>query len=365
MPKQNRGPFQRKNKDGVLFWAYNIRVGKTRRRGVIGPVAEMTKNQAWVKWREIQVETSRVDNEKKAIKKDEPLPPKVIFAQYRDYIRTHRPKTFRTFDDTAKNYEKYFGRLSEVSAQDIRNYQAYRTKQGVSGRTINLELQYCRAAYNRALGKRADHPFQDFDKFEENKRTRFLSADELKRLLEACDKTSNPDLRDIVMVALLTGMRKQSIVRLKTSQIDLESLLIYLDPSIEKTKRANSVPIPAELVALLTERLAKSENGYLFESIRQRMRPGLPPLDFRKSWARAKQIAGVKDFRFHDLRHTFATHALRLSGNLRAVQELLGHTSIKTTQKYTHVLNDEKAAIADGVAGFVAGVLEEDKKETS
>lgn len=65
-------------------------------------------------------------------------------------------------------------------------------------------------------------------------------------------------------------------------------------------------------------------------------------VDVKKAFKTALKAAGISDFLFHDLRHTFATYALLVSRDIRAVQELLGHKRLQTTQKYAHVLSERK-----------------------
>ena len=87
--------------------------------------------------------------------------------------------------------------------------------------------------------------------------------------------------------------------------------------------------------------------------------------NINKSFKKALKKAGIEDFRFHDLRHTFATYALVRSKDIRGVQEILGHRNIQTTQKYTHVLAREKLNIVNGVGDLISEVLgKRDKKRT-
>jgi integrase len=202
----------------------------------------------------------------------------------------------------------------------------------------------------------ANNPFSGFDKFEELERTRFLTEDELVRFLRAVAdaEKQSPHLKDIVLTAILTGLRKTAILRLHKNEINFNLGLITKFPGqTNRNKRAGVIPIPDDLVEILKSRIEQSKSGYLFEN----PHTGKPTDNIKKSFKKALEKAGIDDFRFHDLRHTFATYALVRSKDIRGVQEILGHKNIQTTQKYTHVLAREKVNIVNGVGELLAEVM--------
>ncbi|WP_394700311.1 tyrosine-type recombinase/integrase [uncultured Desulfosarcina sp.] len=101
------------------------------------------------------------------------------------------------------------------------------------------------------------------------------------------------------------------------------------------------------------------ESGFLFENPSSRK----DYTDIKKAWQGALQRAGVRNFRFHDLRHTFATYSLIASNNLRSVQEVLGHSRLTTTQKYTHVLMKQKLSVIESTNLYLDKLLRKDKKD--
>ncbi len=160
-------------------------------------------------------------------------------------------------------------------------------------------------------------------------RLRFLSENEIEALLNECP----PYLQDIVEVDILTGMRKGELRSLKWSQI--AGGFIYLGKT--KTDEPRQIPIAQDLDAVLKrikrrhwDKGIKSE--YVFCND-QGGRLG----EVKRSFASACKRAGITDFRFHDLRHTFASHYLMRGGSLKGLQKRLGHKDIRMTMRYAHL----------------------------
>ncbi len=120
---------------------------------------------------------------------------------------------------------KFFTRWNKITRSTITRYQKMRLRQKVCGTTVNRELNFCEAAFNRAIrdGLIDYNPFSGFDKFEEVQRTRFLSEEELVRLLAASSglQGRSPHLKDIILTAILTGLRRSAILELHRDEINL------------------------------------------------------------------------------------------------------------------------------------------------
>lgn len=164
-------------------------------------------------------------------------------------------------------------------------------------------------------------------------RTRFLDDLERERLLQECQKSANPYLYMIVILAISTGMRRSEILNLTWADIDLERQRIVL----RETKNGEVRVLP--LVGLAHKLL----NDY--EKIRQistlLLFPGTDlskSIDFRSAWRVAVKNAGLKDFKFHDLRHSFASYCVMNGSSLNEVADLLGHKSFQSvTKRYCHL----------------------------
>jgi integrase len=149
----------------------------------------------------------------------------------------------------------------------------------------------------------------------------------------------------MVMVALTTGMRRGEILGLKWDYVRLESRLIILPVTKNNTVRV--LPINETLYRILAEMPQKS--GYVFGNGN-----GGHIGDIKHSFTSACRKAGITDFRFHDLRHTYASHLAMRGVHIRALQELLGHKTLAMTQRYSHLAPEQlqnAVKLLDGVIG--------------
>jgi len=162
--------------------------------------------------------------------------------------------------------------------------------------------------------------------------------------LACCPPPPHP-LRDIVMVALTTGMRRGEILGLKWDYMRLENRLIILPVTKNNTVRV--LPINDTLYRILSE-MAR-EASYVFGNGN-----GGDIGDIKHSFTSACRKAGITDFRFHDLRHTYASHLAMRGVHIRALQELLGHKTLAMTQRYSHLAPGQlqnAVKLLDGVIG--------------
>ena len=151
----------------------------------------------------------------------------------------------------------------------------------------------------------------------------------------------SPDhLKAILITALNTGMRKGEILGLKWKDINFRQRVIVLLDT--KNNERREVPINKLLFEVLLPLRKNPDSPYVFSK-----KNGKPYSNVRTSFETTKEKAGIEDFRFHDLRHTFASHLVMAGVGLRTVQELLGHKSYEMTLRYTHLSPDHKKAAVD------------------
>ncbi|MFH1723132.1 MAG: site-specific integrase [Elusimicrobiota bacterium] len=182
---------------------------------------------------------------------------------------------------------------------------------------------------NPALGVKADR--------EPAHRLRYLSRDEMDRLLRA----AHPRLRPVLLCALLTGMRRGEILGLDWENVDLERGLIYVLKS--KSGKPREIPIAGKLRDVLAELIPRA-SGSVF---------GFPYITLRRLFARALREAGIHSFRFHDLRHTFASHFIMRTNDLPTLQALLGHSTPAMTRRYAHL---SRGHLASEMAAFESAI---------
>jgi integrase len=237
--------------------------------------------------------------------------------------------------------ERFTGRrLSEISYYDCENFLTERkdtpTRSGGvrTASTLNKEVNVLRQMLKKAVswGLLETNPFNEGESLhlkENNTRRRYLSKEKIDALLAECP----PYIEDIVEFDILTGMRRGELLCLKWSQI--AGGLIYLDKT--KTDEARQLPI-AEDLDLVLKRIRRRQwkrglkTDWVFCDDR-----GKPFREVTKAFYSALRRAGITDFKFNDLRHTFASHYLMRGGSLRGLQNRLGHKDLKMTMRYSHL----------------------------
>jgi len=228
--------------------------------------------------------------------------------------------------------------LYGVTSLDIEKFKSQRAKE-VSPATVNRALAVLKSMLNRAVtwGKVDSNPCKAVKKLQENnQRLRFLEREEIGRLLDCCSEHIKP----IVVVALNTGMRKGEILGLKWRDIDIKRGIIHLSSTKSGEKR--EVPMNEVAQKTIIGVLKHPESQYVFCN-----GEGKPYGDVKKSFFTAVRKAGIIDFHFHDLRHTFASQLVMSGIDLNTVRELLGHKTMEMTLRYSHLSPDHKKRAVD------------------
>jgi integrase len=181
-------------------------------------------------------------------------------------------------------------------------------------------------------------------------RVRFLSDDERERLLIACKESYSPYLYIVVVLAISTGMRQSEIMNLTWQQIDFKRKQIILEKTKNKTYR--TVPLASLALDLLQKHLQKYQlgNSLLF--------PGKihgKPLDLRKAWVAALKEANIKDFRFHDLRHSAASYLAMSGSSLAEIAVVLGHKRLEVTKRYSHLTQKHISTVVERMNEVIFG----------
>ena len=186
------------------------------------------------------------------------------------------------------------------------------------------------------------------------KLTRFLSLDEIERLYRTLDRhvRARPSCArqaDVIRLLLLTGCRKSEILTLRWQDVDRDTINL-----INAKTGPRRVFLNAPARAIL-ERQARSGSAYVFPSPLDSDRPLSPNLPL---WLKLRQEARIEDVRLHDLRHSFASHAVLQTIPLPVVSRLLGHKRPSMTLRYAHVGDKETEAAAERIGMTIARVLD-------
>lgn len=236
-----------------------------------------------------------------------------------------------------KALAKHLGKdkfIADLAGSDLIAYRAKRKADGQGNSSINREITLLRAALRFAN----DHFGQPLPPIkwkalflpEPPPRTRYLTRDEYERLLQAADE----EMRRAIVVAANTGLRLSNVRDLTWEQIDLAGRVALF---ITKGNKRHAAALNADTIAALTTTPPDLRRGYVFDRT-----------NWRKRWEAARAASEVPDFRWHDLRHTFATWARQSGVDLAKLKDALNHSDISMTLRYAHVAPDEESA-ADAI----------------
>lgn len=179
---------------------------------------------------------------------------------------------------------------------------------------------------------------------ENNRRLRFLSVEECRELVAACGhQVRVKHLQPMVIMALNTGMRRGEILKLTWDQVDMKHGFILLEDTNTKNGSRREIPINSDLREALRSLTRRLDTPLIFFDPNSEAGKAKPYQDIRTSFYRACKRAGILDFHFHDLRHTFASQLVMGGVDLTTVKELLGHKDIKMTLRYAHLAPAHKA----------------------
>jgi integrase len=170
-----------------------------------------------------------------------------------------------------------------------------------------------------------------------NKIVRYLSEDEKPRLLSSAKSIGGKFYLKVLM-ALTTGMRKGELDRLRWDEIDFDNGLAILDDT--KNGSPRHTPIPNFIIDELKKH-REIGNGLLFPSSTDHNQP----FDFKRQWNRCLKESDIKNFRWHDMRHDTASTLARDGRTLKEIAEILGHKSLASTDRYTHLSTAHKSQV--------------------
>jgi integrase len=270
---------------------------------------------------------------------------------YAPWAESHQ----RASTDTVTRVRKCFPdllqkQLAEITPWLIEKYRFTRQRQGIAASTLNRDVAALKGVLGKAeaWGTVAESPLKGLSmaKVDQPGVARFLSSDEERRLLAALPQAP-AYLRAMVAVSLHTGLRRGELFALEWRDIELERRSLAVRGETSKSRRTRHVPLNEVAYKTLTEWKGRdSPEGLVFPG-----RHGERLDNTRKSFASLLKAADIQAFRWHDMRHHFASKLVMAGVDLTTVQELLGHQDPKVTLIYAHLSPEHKAAAVARLAG--------------
>jgi integrase len=253
-------------------------------------------------------------------------------------------------------------KVAEVTFSDIDGLHRKITKRGSPYRA-NRVVAVLSKMFSLAIHWkwRTDNPAKGIERNGEAKRSRYLSAAEIKRLSTALAEHDDQQAANIIRLLLLTGARRGEVQAARWADLDLEAGVWTKPGATTKQRTEHRVPLSAPARQLLVnirdqaKRAAKKKNKPMSEYVFPGRGGEAHRVEVKADWAAICKAAKIEGVRIHDLRHTFAS-ALASSGlSLPIIGALLGHTQPATTARYAHLLDDPLRAATERVGAIVTG----------
>ncbi len=348
-------------KTGKKSYMVQYRHGGRTRRVTFGRVGIMTPDEARKEARELLTAAGKGANPADDIQKYRAtLIVSEICDRFMDtYVPIHCKET------TAKEYQRAMDlfikpsigprKITDISRTEIAKlHHDYRDKPYQANRTLGVLSVMFNQCEIWGLRPDGSNPCRHVKKYQEKKRERFLSEEELKRLwqtLDTCeaDESASTSACNAFRLLILTGCRLGEIQTLKWKYIKPDG--IYLPDSKTGAKK---VYIGKEVHDLLNGIKPVEDNPYVISGTVE----GNYLTDLQKPWRRIRKIAELEDVRIHDLRHSFASFALANGLSLAEIGKLLGHSQVQTTARYAHLAESVADQAANRTSNAIFSKLE-------
>jgi integrase len=280
------------------------------------------------------------------------------------YIPDAKRRGMKTIDKTDQMVRSHFAdfldyRLDHITPKMIEKWQTDALAKGLKPTSINRALNPLRAIMTIAVEKEylEIHPLKRCKNLsvQDDMKERYLSAEEETRLRNQLEKRNQeksirlpPDderiyadhIMPIVLVALNTGMRRGEIFQLTWDNVSFKNNIITVTADTAKSSRKRYINMNKETQRVLEDwNIYSSRVGLVFPN----PATGKSLVEIKSMWVNILKDAGIDNFRFHDLRHTFASNLVMKGAPLYMVQKLLGHSTLEMTMRYAHLSPDSTA----------------------
>ncbi|MBB6341090.1 integrase [Pseudomonas fluvialis] len=307
-----------------------------------------------------------------------------IDNNYLPWFRAQHSSHKKTTNTLSTSFEPIMDkRLVEITGRDVEQIRTSWLIGGNKPSTANRKLGSLRGVLSRAVdwGYLEISPLSKVKtlKTDSNGRIRYLSKDETKALREALDAreegmrakrdsankwrtkrkrelladlrliTFTDHLKPMVILSLNTGLRRGELFNLRWLDMNLESKTLTVAGEGSKSTNTRHIPLNAEALATLlswneqrSPESLGSNGSYVFPGT-----DGRRMTDVKTAWLELLESAGVRNFRWHDMRHDFASRLVMAGVPLNTVRDLMGHSDIKMTLRYAHLAPESKAAAVE------------------
>ena len=274
-----------------------------------------------------------------------------------------KPSTVRGYQDHFKlHLKEFFGeiKLVDITPVIINRFMEQKIKSGLSNKTVNHLLTTLGTAFNWAVNNNymIFNPVSRVKKLKvQQKEMEFLTEEEIKKVLDVAE-AEYPDFYPILITAIYSGMRRGEVLGLTWNCIDFNKSIIKVRKSLYKgilsTPKTDcsirDIQVPSKLIQVLKQYKNFAVDNELNLVFTQK---NGEPIDadnlMNRRYRKILKLAGVKQIRFHDLRHTYASLLIAKDLNIKYIQKQMGHSSFEVTMNtYAHLMPEvyEKSKLA-------------------
>lgn len=336
----------------VYYYRYTSPVDKIRKKIKVGDAKILNLDDARNIARKYAIETYDHQDPMLNIKKQNDEQKKsILYKDFwikfeKEYIeKKHEESTMRRNKINIKRILNFFGHipLDEIKGKHVIDFRNTID----SNANLNICLSYLKNSFKHAelceLRPTGSNPCLNIKGYGVNKRERYLSRDELSKLVDCLkEKIKIKGGRSVypyyaLLMLIYTGQRREEILQLKWENIDYkQKILTIIKHKTDKKIGKKVIPINEEVLAILKKIPKKEGNPYIFcgENLNSFTK------QINDVWLLIRIKLNIEDVRIHDLRHSFASFAINNGIDLYTISKLLGHSNINTTQRYAHLMND-------------------------
>jgi len=288
--------------------------------------------------------------EERRVKKSIPTLAEFVADRYLPFIKSYK-RSWTSDDSYLRNHLlPRFGthRLDAITQQAVIEFYNAMKVNGFALGMANKGVVLLKYMFNLAIkweipGVKVN-PVAGVKLYEANARERFLTQEETQRLMAELGKSRNSQLKYIVPLLLLLGCRKRELLDSRWDEFDLERRSWRI--SMSKSGKARHVPLSLAAIEILSQLPKWEDCPYVIPNPDTK----LPFVMIQRAWDNARKAAGLSDVRMHDLRHSMASNMVNSGRSIYEVAKVLGHSQLKTTQRYAHLNQETLLAAVDAAA---------------
>lgn len=344
---------------GTHYLRYKNAQGKSCHQK-IGSTAVLTVTEARREAKRIKAEITLGADPRAEAKARKSVPTYSVFflESYLPHVKPRKRSWDRDEELFRLRIEKVFGhrRLDQITRQQIQAFHTALSAEGLSAASANHHIKLLKHSLNLAVdwGMLESNPARRVPMLhEDNKIENYLDDAQLERLLNVLRSDENVAVCQIALFLLSTGCRLNEALSAKWTDVDIENQVLRIRASNSKSKKVRSIPLNESALSVLESLHTETDFEYLFVN----RRTGKPYVAIAKVWDRLRKKAGLPHLRLHDLRHSFASFLVNAGRTLYEVQQILGHSDAKVTQRYAHLSSKTLQEAANSASTKILGEL--------